>query len=158
MRVPPANPVGQNAQDRLDQAAHNYRLYQQLLADGVFLDWALTALFYSALHLVNAHAIEVGKRDPDSPGSIFPGGHSWSRPGGRGTYVRSLPSIKNRYSALSDLSRQTRYELTRPTASQVRRWHDRHYVPLRAWFRDQGLGFDKAPADEQEDGANGEPA
>lgn len=38
---------------RLDQAEHNEKLSQKLYDEKVFLDWANTTAFYSALHFVH---------------------------------------------------------------------------------------------------------
>ena len=38
----------------LKQAAHNEKLYSQLL-NTQFLDWAVTAIFYSGLHYVDGY-------------------------------------------------------------------------------------------------------
>ena len=45
--------------EHLAQAAHNKRVAGNLAAAGDF-DWAVTALFYSALHLIQAHLVEIG--------------------------------------------------------------------------------------------------
>jgi hypothetical protein len=43
----------------LDEANKNYRLYQTLRAAGE-TEWALVLLFYSAVHLIQSHAVHFG--------------------------------------------------------------------------------------------------
>jgi hypothetical protein len=43
-----------------EQARQIFKLYNQLRDEGVHLDWAVTLLFYTALHLINAVLIETG--------------------------------------------------------------------------------------------------
>ncbi|MBD3292227.1 MAG: hypothetical protein GF393_04840 [Armatimonadia bacterium] len=42
----------------IDQARRNYRVYK-LLSDEEFVDWAATALFYTALHIIDARLEEM---------------------------------------------------------------------------------------------------
>jgi len=47
------SPSGGSQLKHLDQARRNYRVYS-LLRDDDFVDWAATALFYTAMHVVEA--------------------------------------------------------------------------------------------------------
>ena len=38
----------------LDKARSNHALYEKLKSEATHLDWAVTVLFYTALHLVQA--------------------------------------------------------------------------------------------------------
>ena len=42
----------------LDQARQDYTLNQELKRRGQYLDWAVTVLFYTALHLAEACLVE----------------------------------------------------------------------------------------------------
>ncbi len=42
---------------RVNHAEHNKKLSEQLYSEGVFLDWANTTAFYSALHFVHSKLI-----------------------------------------------------------------------------------------------------
>lgn len=51
-------PLLPEAGAHLEQARHNLSLYEKLRDEGCYPDWAVTALFYSALHLVDAQAAQ----------------------------------------------------------------------------------------------------
>jgi hypothetical protein len=55
--MPLSNPLARTYEE---QAQRNYKLYCQLRDEGAHLDWAVTLLFYTALHLINAVLIETG--------------------------------------------------------------------------------------------------
>jgi hypothetical protein len=112
------------ARRHYDQARHNYALYARLLAEGTHLDWAATALFYTALHLVDAHAVERQRLAPSS--------HSpFADHDERREYVQlSLSSISLHYRRLQDTSRRTRYEMIQPAPAALQHLHDERFVPL----------------------------
>lgn len=90
-------PLNQAAQDHLGKARHNYRLYQHLHDDGEFLDWAITLMFYTALHLVQAHAELYGPWVPENHDD-------------RRSYVREqLNRVYHDYRDLHDRGRDMRY-------------------------------------------------
>src|SRR5438874_2289840 len=98
----------------LEQAEHNYRAYERLRHDGEFPDWALTALFYAGLQIVDAHAAQqrVTFRDHQE----------------RMDYVSSeLSAGVRRYRRLLDASRGTRYMLWRPSIRDL----DEHVADFR---------------------------
>lgn len=55
---PPVPPSKPEAIRHLNQARSDYRLYQELKQRAECLDWAVTALFYAALHLAEAALAE----------------------------------------------------------------------------------------------------
>ena len=57
--MPPSKP---EAIRHLAQARSDYGLYQELKRRGEYLDWAATALFYTALHLAEAGLAEHFQR------------------------------------------------------------------------------------------------
>lgn len=67
------------------QAQHNERLSRGLiLLSPPFLDWAVTACFYTALHLVDSHLARLG---------IHPHNHV----GREASIQRQLPGIRRQY-------------------------------------------------------------
>src|SRR5437870_4490473 len=62
-----APPTKQLAIDHLKQARQNYKLYGELKTKGEHPDWAVTVLFYTALHLVQAYLVESAKTGFDIP-------------------------------------------------------------------------------------------
>jgi hypothetical protein len=111
-----------NAQDHLERARHNYRLYQQLKDGGEFLDWALTLLFYTALHLVQAYACQHGPWEPADHGQ-------------RRDYIRErLRRIFFDYRDLQDRSENMRYDLWMAAPDEVQEWHDQQFARIAAYL------------------------
>lgn len=98
--------------DYLQQAAKNAELAAFLRQEkSEYLDWAVTCLFYSAIHLVNAYLshrhLTIPRRHTTKGGLV-----------GRSNIVQTdkvLGSIYFDYRALDDESRDARYELKKPT-------------------------------------------
>ena len=92
----------------IQQAAHNADLASYLRQTGKnCLDWAVTCLFYAAIHYINAYLVK--KHIP------LPTSHR-----GRRNIVRSdsvLSQICQDYCHLGDESRDARYKLKRPSVS-----------------------------------------
>lgn len=126
-------PLHPEAEKRLIYSRRNHDLYIELRNDGRYLDWAATVLFYSALLLVDAHAVEVGKK-PVSPagdiemfGDFAVTGHKL-----RHDYVRtSLATIRRNYTRLYNLSLDARYRQFVPTLSQLN-LHEGDWETIRA--------------------------
>jgi hypothetical protein len=78
------------------------------------LDWAVTCLFYSAVHYVNAYLCKTGQGIPRR--------HRGDQNSmGRSNIVQQDPNLKIIYSdyrALDDDSRDARYELCKPKKSE----------------------------------------
>jgi len=90
------------------QAKHNETLFSQLLTTE-FLDWAVTAIFYSALHHVDAY---LATKD------IHPSFHYK----GRDRWVATesnLRHIWNQYRWLKEKSEAARYDVKHFTQSEV---------------------------------------
>lgn len=93
------------------RAEHDKRVAEHLRNETEFEDWALIALYYSALHLVDS----VLADDPTLPkDERNPRKHSGSQPGqrGRNNLVGALfpAGPRKAYRSLEDLSRRTRYD------------------------------------------------
>jgi hypothetical protein len=53
--------LGENTQARFDKAKQHYDAYSYLDTSSEHLEWVVTALFYSAAMIADAHALEIGK-------------------------------------------------------------------------------------------------
>ncbi len=56
-RQPPRLQSGKQARKHIDGAQENYQRYERLLQTPEDAAWSIVALFYTALHLVQAHAV-----------------------------------------------------------------------------------------------------
>jgi hypothetical protein len=103
--------VNQSA-DYVQQALHNAELAAYLRKDKTqYLDWAVTCLFYSALHYVNAYLAKGQKAIPRRHVTV-------GNLAGRSNIVQADPdlgAIYPAYRALEDESRDARYELRKMT-------------------------------------------
>jgi hypothetical protein len=118
------------AAEHLEHARHNHALYERLASEGQFRDWAIVLLFYAALHLVQAHAIQHGE-------PLRPTSHEARR-----EYVsRRLASFARHYTRLRRLSEDARYERWMPDEQQVRDAHDRDFQHIVAQLRNRGISL-----------------
>src|SRR5437588_7560509 len=103
--APPTPPSKPDALLHLPQARDNYRLYQELKQGGQHLDWAVTVLFYTALHLAEAYLAET-----ISSAFARPKGHEE-----RSAAIRKhLPQIYGDYQFLRTRSTWARYHVQKP--------------------------------------------
>ena len=110
--------------EHIAQAEKNERLYEILLGTE-FNDWAVTALFYAALHYVDAYIA--------SSTGVSPSNHS-----ARNYLVDSAPSlivISQAYSNLYRLSRDVRYEIFPVSTDAARRAKEQRFDPIRTHLR-----------------------
>jgi hypothetical protein len=108
-------------QQHIGQAEHNEALFHALEATN-FTDWAVTALFYAALHLVDAFLWPV--RLP-----------SHAR---RGTFIApssDLSAMYAHYRELQDRSEDARYECVSFTAADVQQLFSADFFPIRQRLR-----------------------
>jgi HEPN domain-containing protein len=115
--------------DYVQQALHNSELAAYLRSDKTpYLDWAVTCLFYSALHYVNAFLAKNHKTIPRrhaTHGDLT----------GRSNIVQADPILGQIYGAyrhLEDESRDARYELRKPTPYE----YDQHLLSKLTAIRD----------------------
>jgi hypothetical protein len=103
------------------RARANYGLYQQLKTECRCLDWAVTLLFYTALHLADAYLCE---QDP----FYRPGDHG-VRDSAIGTKLRG---IYEEYGVLYTCSRWARYyaEKPLPTLAQLQAIEDCEFAHI----------------------------
>src|SRR5437660_26588 len=89
----------------VDQAERNERLYRLLQQDQAgWTDWQITALFYSAVHYVDAYLVSIGEPEPRSHEA-------------RALAIARIQllrqSVAIHFTALKDFSRDARYNLAR---------------------------------------------
>jgi hypothetical protein len=119
-------PLTQQAEQHLDQARRNFEVFGELRVTGR-TDWACTALFYTALHLVSAHAALNGRRLGDNHGEVR-------------TYIdQKLVSIKRPYKRLFDHSRDTRYDFARPTDDELQGLLDGDFGNVKSQLANRGV-------------------
>jgi hypothetical protein len=106
----------EQARLHLERARHNYGLYADLTGMPHRADWAVVALFYTALHLVHAHFAEVAATGFDIPRT-----HDQRRDRVR----RYFPTIYRNYAALHDVSVDVRYRpgAPVPTPEELTGYH-----------------------------------
>jgi hypothetical protein len=112
------------------KALHNERLLEALeLTGDDFADWAVTVLFYSALHWMRALAAQEGyqirsyRRYKEYPGEdeVFQGTGAFS------------PQAFDWYRHLRDDSRSARYETQPFSASEFRSLQQECFVPFKSF-------------------------
>lgn len=115
--------------DHLDQARRNLKLAEDLLrehgADPTYVQWAVTAIFYCAVHCIQAHLMRHGRA---------PRTHE-----ARGTLIADprygVPiDVQTAYELLSQRSRAARYDLATFDATIVRQRLIGHYLARIATF------------------------
>lgn len=95
------------------KAQYNVEVAAHLRANTAYIDWAVTATFYAALHLVDSMlAVSDLPKDEQHPrkhsASAAPGN------GGRGRnqlVAAQFPAIRKAYRSLEEASRRARYDL-----------------------------------------------
>ena len=98
----------------LKRAAHHVDVAEHLAKTPDFIDWAVVALFYSAMHQVHSALsgdpdLSKDERHPRKHASPFP-----VEEGGRGTnqlVAATMPAINKAYRSLYEASRRTRYDI-----------------------------------------------
>ena len=110
-------------QQHLDQASKNERLYHQFDLDKTeFLDWAVTVLFYSLLHYLDAF---LAQRQPSRhPRSHAERDDEVGRSG-------QLTQVWQFYRRLKDESRNARYEVPSFTPASVRQLEQSNFQPAK---------------------------
>jgi hypothetical protein len=129
-------------QEHLQQARRNEGLAQRLgIPPFRTYDWAMTVLFYSILHFVDAYLLQRQ--------GIVPKGHiaardrrTGQRLPGRNDYVKQhLPQIAPAYQFLYSASRRARYDgafLGPKSVEYYQRLRDNEFASARGFFRQFG--------------------
>jgi hypothetical protein len=132
-RQPPTLQPGKKAREHLAGARANHQRYQRFLQTPEDTGWALVALFYAALHLVQAHAITKCALVQEA----VPGNHNE-----RIKYLgRHLGRLEFDYEALEKASKIVRYNLWQPTAEEVTRYHNQEFTRIRTHLAAQNIAW-----------------
>ena len=121
----------------LTKARSSLELFRKLRTEGEFPDWAVTALFYAAMHLVQAHFVEAAQSGFDVPRS-----HSE-----RNTAVRlRLPTIDPNYTLLYNRSQWARYHVNKPdpTPEVLQTLDADHFKPIQDALEALGISLDES--------------
>ena len=110
--------------EHIAQAEKNERLYE-LLVGTEFNDWAITGLFYAALHYVDALFMEQTGTSPTNHNSR----------NGLVERTVNLARIKPHYAELFQWSLNVRYEAIPVSSDDTRNVMTQHFAPLRAHLR-----------------------
>ena len=111
--------------DHVRRAEQNLAFYNTFALETTpYRDWAVTALFYSALHYVDARLDAFG---------IHPEDH-----GTRGREVRQkLPNLYRSYRELHDKSEDARYRLLDFDSDSIRDLETRDFAAIREFVRNR---------------------
>lgn len=101
-------------EDHIDQTSRNLKFFQEINTKSDFFDWQVTVLYYSAIHLMNAHIAKVGNLHYQS--------HSELKKALNPHYSLSIGKIPEQifddYISLEKLSRRARYLSNEKTNGQ----------------------------------------
>jgi hypothetical protein len=126
--MPPAR-LNAEAQAHIEKARESYSLFERLSSEGEYPDWAGVLLFYTALHLVQAHAEQNSPHPPST--------HQERR-----HYVaQRLGSIFREYAELQYASEIARYDVGSLTSDEVAGYHDVEFRKLRRALESRGVAI-----------------
>jgi len=131
-------------QDHLRQARHNENLAQKLGSRPLeAYDWAITVMFYSLLHFVDAYLLQQGIPLPKGHTARLDRKTGQMTPGRNDCVKQHLRQIYGAYKRLYDASIRARYEGAYLTPSSIRDYQDlktNQFDRARGFFRQQ-LGW-----------------
>jgi hypothetical protein len=106
--------------EHISKAEHNEALYEELTTAGGYADWEITALFYAALHYVDAWLSRSGT-------------HPHAHVQRRSLVSRDpvLHRIYGHYARLDDRSRDARYTAIRFPNGYAQQLHTDQFQPIR---------------------------
>jgi len=111
------------------KALHNERFIDvHKLADGEFAGWAVTVLFYSALHWLRALAAQEGFQI-----ERYRGKNSEERAFQQVPLLQESPRLYECYRALKDESQQARYEMKGFSSADFYRLSEDCYEPFKSF-------------------------
>src|SRR5438046_2687564 len=134
----PTSP-GEKAAAHLEMARQSCRVYFRLSEVETDFNWALTILFYAAMHLVQAYAHQVHAEKP----TAFPPVKHEER---ERFMALHLPTLLSPYKRPLDASMQCRYHLYKPGYEELQRYYDRCFVPIREGLAARGVSLDPPAA------------
>jgi len=101
-------------ESHIEQTTRNLKFFQEINTKSDFFDWQVTALYYSAIHLMNAHIAKVGNLHYQS--------HSELKKALNPDYSLSIGKLPEKnfdnYISLEKLSRRARYLSNEKTNEQ----------------------------------------
>jgi hypothetical protein len=101
--MPTTDNSGDASDKHIQEAKENHERYLRFVEDDRDIDWAIVVLFYSALHLVQAHAERHARRLNEQ----IP----YTHPERDGYVARQLSEIQEDYDLLQSASKDARYKL-----------------------------------------------
>ena len=139
--MPAPKTANKEALEHIAEAYVNYRRYERFLNNSEDVSWAIVALFYSAVHLMQAYA--HAKTPANMPTTHIE----------RGTYVwNQMKPIAAHYERLKTASEWARYDMGKFNTGQTRRIHDEAFKLILNYMSQQGFWWETAPvpsADEE---------
>src|SRR5258708_5422545 len=125
-----ANP-SRAAKPHLEESHKNYRRYELLQSAGE-TEWALVLLFYSAVPLLQSHAVHAAGT---AGANSAPKSHEQ-----RLDYAYDhCGSIFNEYRILYEKSRDVRYDLVKMTDADLLTYHDTEFRKIRQYLELRGF-------------------
>lgn len=130
--MPPDN-FSKEAKKHVREAWRNYCLYERWLEHEP--SWALVLLFYSAVHLVQAHAINLGATNPRI---IVPADHLQRR-----RYIAErLQRIIADYGELQTASENVRYSLVRYSRVEALSYYAEEFSQIVEDLHNKGVSWE----------------
>ncbi len=129
--MPAPKTTDREALEHIAEAHANYRRYERFLNNSEEVSWAVVALFYSAVHLMQAYAhAKTPMNMPDAHEK-------------RAVYISNqMKPIASHYRRLRTASEWARYDMRPSDAAQTRRLHDEAFKQILIYMREQGFWWD----------------
>jgi hypothetical protein len=122
--------VSEKAKGHIREARLNFHRYESTVEDDP--DLAVTELFWSALHLIQAHAVQAKERNLRF---IPPRDHK-----DRAYYVDTeLGSISVAYRMLRTASEDARYDLVKTSTAIVKNLCEVHFESIKRYLETRGI-------------------
>ncbi|HZT41663.1 MAG TPA: hypothetical protein VFA07_05720 [Chthonomonadaceae bacterium] len=132
------------SKEHIQEAKDNYDRYLRFLHDprGLDIDWALVALFYCALHLIQAHAEKHARNLRVPIPSVHTDRSDDDR--GRDRYVyEQCNDIYVAYNKLKAASEDARYKRIKRNVQQVEALHDEFFYPILTHFKIRHIDWEE---------------
>ncbi len=110
-----------NSDQHYRKAIRNLEFYESI--SGTYSDWAMTGLFYTALHLVDSY---LATKTTDG---LHPENHNHRDD--CVSKVSELRPIYPHYRALQDFEHRARYKMNAYTQRQAEEAHDKYLKPIK---------------------------
>ena len=127
--------------EHLKQAYHNETLASRFgSSDLNAYDWAITALFYCALHFVDAYLFELRGINPEGHTARYDRATGRTVPGRNGLVKMHIPVIHKDYLKMYSASRRARYDVAYlgPTAANYyQNLKNNEFSRVREFFHQQ---------------------